>query len=176
MDGATITAAGFTNNSFATGTALYGKAAGGDENGLGIASDPTGNHEIWGTTVIRIDMRAARLVGDSGFSFTMGSTTQGEEWQVWGSNSATTGYVSLLTGFGEGDNVLTGAAGAYSYYYFDRIHNAYDGHDNVLLATIDGNLRVGGVPEPSTWAMMLLGFASIGCVAYRKRAGHVRIA
>jgi hypothetical protein len=25
------------------------------------------------------------------------------------------------------------------------------------------------VPEPSTWAMMILGFAGIGCLAYRRR-------
>ena len=27
----------------------------------------------------------------------------------------------------------------------------------------------GGVPEPSTWAMMALGFAGLGFLAYRKR-------
>jgi hypothetical protein len=27
-----------------------------------------------------------------------------------------------------------------------------------------------GVPEPSTWAMMLLGFAGIGFMAYRRKA------
>ena len=30
------------------------------------------------------------------------------------------------------------------------------------------NIVVGGVPEPSTWAMMLLGFAGLGVAAYRK--------
>jgi hypothetical protein len=29
---------------------------------------------------------------------------------------------------------------------------------------------VGGVPEPSTWAMMLLGFAGIGFMAYRRKS------
>jgi hypothetical protein len=29
--------------------------------------------------------------------------------------------------------------------------------------------EVGAVPEPSTWAMMLLGFASVGFLAYRRR-------
>ncbi|MBI5264979.1 MAG: PEPxxWA-CTERM sorting domain-containing protein [Bradyrhizobium sp.] len=28
---------------------------------------------------------------------------------------------------------------------------------------------VTGVPEPSTWAMMILGFAGLGLVAYRRR-------
>jgi len=28
----------------------------------------------------------------------------------------------------------------------------------------------GAVPEPSTWAMMLLGFAGIGFMAYRRKS------
>jgi hypothetical protein len=27
-----------------------------------------------------------------------------------------------------------------------------------------------GVPEPSTWAMMILGFAGVGFMAYRKKS------
>ena len=37
-----------------------------------------------------------------------------------------------------------------------------EGIDNVLLAT-------SAVPEPSTWAMMILGFAGVGFMAYRRR-------
>jgi hypothetical protein len=32
------------------------------------------------------------------------------------------------------------------------------------------NLTEGGVPEPSTWAMMILGFAGIGFMAYRRKS------
>lgn len=32
---------------------------------------------------------------------------------------------------------------------------------------------VGGVPEPATWAMMLLGFAGIGAIIRRRRAGRL---
>ena len=35
---------------------------------------------------------------------------------------------------------------------------------------------VGGVPEPSTWAMMILGFAGIGFGAYRRRSKPVLMA
>jgi hypothetical protein len=35
---------------------------------------------------------------------------------------------------------------------------------------------VAGVPEPATWAMMLLGFAGIGFMAYRRRGEKFRIA
>jgi hypothetical protein len=34
----------------------------------------------------------------------------------------------------------------------------------------------GGVPEPSTWAMMLLGFAGIGFMAYRRNSKPALIA
>jgi hypothetical protein len=38
----------------------------------------------------------------------------------------------------------------------------------------DGNwagnaVAVSAVPEPSTWAMMILGFAGVGFMAYRRR-------
>jgi hypothetical protein len=32
------------------------------------------------------------------------------------------------------------------------------------------NLSVTPVPEPSTWAMMILGFAGVGFLAYRRKA------
>ena len=38
-----------------------------------------------------------------------------------------------------------------------------------------GNLAtaaIAAVPEPSTWAMMLLGFAGVGFMAYRRRSGN----
>jgi hypothetical protein len=38
----------------------------------------------------------------------------------------------------------------------------------VLDVTTDGS--VGAVPEPSTWAMMFLGFAGIGLMAYRRKS------
>lgn len=36
------------------------------------------------------------------------------------------------------------------------------------IATQGGGITVGGVPEPSTWAMMLLGFAGLGFLSFRK--------
>src|SRR6185437_3505117 len=60
----TITATGFINGNFANPanqTALFGKAAGGDENGLGLNDDPTlsggvSEHEINGTNWIQLDV------------------------------------------------------------------------------------------------------------------------
>jgi hypothetical protein len=33
-----------------------------------------------------------------------------------------------------------------------------------------GKVLVAGVPEPSTWAMLLLGFAGVGFMTYRRKA------
>jgi hypothetical protein len=44
--------------------------------------------------------------------------------------------------------------------------------ENYYLITVgdEGLAVTSGVPEPSTWAMMLLGFAGIGFMAYRRKA------
>jgi hypothetical protein len=45
--------------------------------------------------------------------------------------------------------------------------------DNQNTLTLIDNLQLNGtvsaVPEPSTWAMMLLGFAGIGFMTYRRK-------
>jgi hypothetical protein len=49
-----------------------------------------------------------------------------------------------------------------------------DGPDSFLAVLAHG---APGVPEPSTWAMLILGFAGIGFMAYRRKSqGHFRLA
>ena len=48
--------------------------------------------------------------------------------------------------------------------YWDGIHPTAAAH----LVIADAFLAE-AVPEPSTWAMMLLGFAGLGFMAYRRR-------
>jgi len=52
--------------------------------------------------------------------------------------------------------------------FFARWSGANDGAESFFLVAEPG---VAAVPEPTTWAMMLLGFAGIGVMAYRKRSG-----
>ncbi len=43
--------------------------------------------------------------------------------------------------------------------------------------TGDVDVNVGVVPEPSTWGMLIIGFAGIGFMAYRRKSqGHFRLA
>jgi hypothetical protein len=99
VGGVTLTAAGF-NNAMALGVGtpnsnLFGKNLGGDESGVGLASGT--DQEISGLALIRIAMAP----GLTGVSFIMDSTTTPDAWTVSGSNSATTGFVPLLSGTDE---------------------------------------------------------------------------
>jgi hypothetical protein len=48
-------------------------------------------------------------------------------------------------------------------------NNPYGGGHYQDFVTGGGGFLTGSVPEPSTWAMMILGFAGIGTMAYRRR-------
>jgi hypothetical protein len=51
--------------------------------------------------------------------------------------------------------------------------------DNIFFASLYTTAQitsVNGVPEPSTWAMMILGFAGIGFMTYRRKSGALHVA
>ena len=60
-------------------------------------------------------------------------------------NDSTSGIYHLTNGTGEADNIYAN------------------------LTTLTVSEHVAAVPEPSTWAMMLLGFAGVSFAAYRKK-------
>ena len=57
------------------------------------------------------------------------------------------------------------AANCSIYAYWDGIHPTAAAHEVIA----DQFLVVAGVPEPSTWVLMFLGFACVGFMAYRQR-------
>jgi hypothetical protein len=69
------------------------------------------------------------------------------------------GTVFQLTDNG-GKNLLPG---------FDFALNSEEGQGQITGQIVVGDPMVAAVPEPSTWAMMLLGFAGIGAMTYRRR-------
>jgi PEP-CTERM motif len=167
--GATGCIAGPDCSGATTAADLFTKITSGTptETGLGMANDPTGNNEIYSTNLVRIDFSAERTAGFTGFSFQMGSTQGIETWQIWGSNSLTSQGTSLMTGTSESDITLSGTNDSYQYYWFGL--QGPIGTNNVVISQIDGTTP-GGVPEPSTWAMMILGFVGVGFMAYRRKA------
>ncbi|WP_084292939.1 PEPxxWA-CTERM sorting domain-containing protein [Bradyrhizobium sp. WSM3983] len=70
--------------------------------------------------------------------------------------------------------ILNGLTGQGSYLYTSVGNFSYFSMEATLVpktirVTVDG-VSV-AVPEPSTWAMLLLGFCGVGCVTYRRRKG-----
>lgn len=159
-----IVASGFTAANAAT--ALYGKNGGGDEIGLGLNNDPSGDHEIYyGKGYVQLDVSA--LLGKvSSISFLTNSTTQGEQWSVYGSNIAGSYSLAnlLLSGTNENGGTLPGIA-TKTWKYYDFVSTSMSGGKNFLIAS----LSLSAVPEPSTWAMMLFGFGGIGLAMRRRK-------
>ena len=105
--------------------------------------------------------------GTSTNFFSSGFTSTGDGFYIWGESGGTplvgvpSGYASgtpifsSLTFTGETIAGLTLIPGIYTF----TIPN-----DTVVLDIS------AAVPEPSTWAMMILGFAGIGFMAYRRKS------
>jgi PEP-CTERM motif len=74
---------------------------------------------------------------------------------------------------GDQASSLTNAYVTFTDISFDKVvlsssQNSFE-FDNVSAPVLN---RVGGVPEPSTWAMMVLGFAGVGFMAYGRKKKH----
>jgi PEP-CTERM motif len=164
--GLSVTASGF--NASNSPTDLFGKNAGAGEQGLGLTNDPTGDGEIhFQSGYVQLDVQDLfnKVVAGSTF-FSMSSTTDGEQWGVFGSNVAGSfGGAPLLSGTDEGQHLLPNF-GQYRYYDFVELNTTPGEGDNVLLHS----LSTTAVPEPATWAMMIMGFGGLGAMMRRRRA------
>jgi hypothetical protein len=73
--------------------------------------------------------------------------------------------------------LTTAVAGIYdNVVTLDFTVNLPSGGTQVEADTFEIKAVVGSVPEPSTWAMMILGFLGLGYMAYRRKNGTVRFA
>jgi hypothetical protein len=124
------------------------------------------------TSSISVDQVGATLpayAGDNRLHVDLSSPellAAGTYWIGLSGTSTEIGWTSLTTGpLGPSDQVLLGG---------DTVEghptNIYD-----LSFRIEGTLA-GAVPEPSTWAMMIIGFCGVGFMAYRRKGGAIRFA
>jgi hypothetical protein len=165
--GISISAAGFTGPSLSSPTALFLKNGGSDEIGMGLVDDPSGDHEISGTNVIVVNFQNAIAAGVQAmsFDFKMNSSTSPDAWAVLTSSTGLAGsFVPLTSG---SDEMTHSNLPLANFYMFEATAG------NVLLADVSG--VTSAVPEPSTWAMMLLGFLGLG-FAFRQSRRKVSFA
>ena len=152
-------------NASDVGINLFSKNAGGDEKGLGLSNDPTGENEISGRSFVQLNVDGALADHIDNFTFSMNSSTDGEKWAVFGSNDAHPFTFTLLSS--GADELLHSLANGYDNYSFFYNGPATGvGGANVLLGSFGGTLAA--VPEPSTWAMLLGGFAFMAFFGVRK--------
>jgi PEP-CTERM motif len=89
-------------------------------------------------------------------------------------NSLATLPADVITPF-----VHTVGAGDSHYGYFQRItfdYNAGVFTENTVAYANITTLAVSGVPEPSTWMLMILGFAGLGFAARRRKKAAMALA
>ena len=169
--------------------ALYDKTSSGDEHGLGINSDTTGDHEIYGSHFIQINVSNAITAGLKYFEFEMGSTTQKEGWRVYGSNSTGTGAALTLLLTGQGDMAWALLPTGYNYYDF-FYYNGYGTErgqgNNVLLSEFAGSdcpFVTGcappppppAVPLPGALPLFVSGGGLLGFLGWRRKRRMVKL-
>jgi hypothetical protein len=168
----TLTAQGFSNNTFGTAVTLYNKNDGGNEIGLGLDNDS--QHEIKTTSIIEIILSIAH----TSTSFSMNSVDNNEGWAIYGSNNGTS-WSQLLTNNGlldQNTHTLTGANGALLYYYIayldDGSPNSTQG-SNILLHTLSidatTNRDTDPTPLPAALPLFASGLGALGLYGWRRK-------
>jgi hypothetical protein len=145
-----------------TGTAgLYVKTGGGDESGLGLTNDPSGDHEITPGNSIDLNIAALKnLYQITKLTITIGSVQNGENYQVYGGSIAP---LNLL-GSGVSTDGIVIVTGSNLSKYDDYIVTTTNGNILVQSATVAGI----AVPEPSGVVLIGIG-GTIGLIVYRVR-------
>jgi hypothetical protein len=73
---------------------------------------------------------------------------------------------------GDGPFAITAPSGAVALQ-LGLNDDIFSDNTGALQIDVTGSTVVSGVPEPSTWAMMILGFVGIGAMTYRRRKSEM---
>jgi hypothetical protein len=135
----TLTAYGYDSSGPSN---LYGKADGGDEDGIGLANDPHGDHEIVKGSFVQLDISQLLLNGYNSAEIFVGSTQGTDEpWDLFASN--TLGTLGTLKINSSAADFPTGVdiTSLLGFQYLSvTAHNATGvGDQNVLLSGITAN-------------------------------------
>lgn len=128
---------------------------------------------------------APSSVADVGWTYNVsGVPSLTDAYEVFAGTTTGTGSADLSETLSNGVVLNLAAPGAATAMFtavssLGVIKDQFDlsGPDGSAETSILGNgFSVSGVPEPSTWAMMLLGFAGLGFAAFRKTKRPIAIA
>jgi hypothetical protein len=167
--GDTVTATGYNSSNSLTN--LYGKADGGDEDGLGLSNDPSGEHEITAGSMIQLNLSNLIADGVTSVTIVMGSTTNGETWEIC--KDTTAGSLATCSNTGhseEGAGIVVTSIS--TYLDITAIGKDNSGaNSNVLLTSLsyDGGGGVQSItPEPVAFLLMGSGLGILGLLNLRR--------
>lgn len=119
---------------------------------------------------------ATRFLFASAVSGTYGSESTNFGSQNYGSFTAQPGLFLTISGI-----VPSYAMTDFEFYFIASNAGSVNfnfedlGNDNVGVVIDDVSLSIGAVPEPSAWALMILGFGAVGAAARRRAAGKAAL-
>ena len=156
--GITITATAEPNSRY--GPDLYGKALGGDENGLGLTNDWTGDHEITPGSFIQLTITS--LIPYNPLTLIIDSSTGNDAWAIYETNTANSlsGATSLKTGTSEHSFTVSPTD-----TYLDITATC----GNVLLNSLSFDPNA-ATPEPASMGLIGGGLGLIGLLKFRRKS------
>ena len=174
-DGLIATAAGFASGSltFGTPTALFGKS--GSENGLGIygptcaLSGNTDDEITAGVSFIRVQLPT----GSTDVHATINSVTGSEHFEIFGSTSATSGYVPVFVNGDaslQGQSLALGACPGCTFFAFTAVgvqSSTDPGAANILLGQMTAN--VSAIPIPGALPLFATGLVGLVLLGWRRK-------
>jgi hypothetical protein len=160
---ATFTVSGFTITATAEGllptgapASLYAKNTGGDELGMGMTGDPTGDHEISPGFFIQVDVSS--IIGHDPLTVIMDSTTSPDAFHIYETNTvnSTSGALEM-----NGTNET-----AFTISPTDTYLDFTASGGNVLLSSL--SFTTATTPEPSSLVLMGSGILGLAGAVRRK--------
>jgi len=163
--GYSLTAEAFTGGNAFTSALLLGKNDGADEQGLGVcasANDCSLGHEMYNGDIVRLNLGTLPSTL-TGWTATMNSVTDGEQFAIWTSDSATIDFSNASQRICTGSSSAPCSFTPKHYLFFTTFGDAED--PGVLLHSVSAQSIAN--PEPAT--LLLMGSGLLGLASWRFR-------